>query len=200
MRSPGAALRPGAYELKKPGIIRANYTCAHSCRRGGPYGATPPPRPGLPRSCPAWREGVHRGAARKRQGGGPRGGEPPASGVGGESPLPPKRGPHHTADALQPGTPRNGSVAELEDRTRIGVRVPGLRPKVSGPKREVRPLWALRLGRMFQTPEHLVSAEDRTYPVGRGQCCQVPEAPGPGRDSPVLVSETIPYAQMVTRP
>lgn len=38
----GVALRPGAYELKKPGIIRANYTCAHSRslgrRRGGRTG------------------------------------------------------------------------------------------------------------------------------------------------------------------
>lgn len=71
VRSPGAALRPGAYELKKPGIIRANYTCAHSCRRGGRTGH---PSRGLTPAIllSVGGRGVHRGAARKRQGGGPR--------------------------------------------------------------------------------------------------------------------------------
>lgn len=120
----GVALRPGAYELKKPGIIRANYTCAHSRslgrRRGGRTGH---PSHGLtPAILPSVGGGAS-GCGSEEEGWGPVGGEPPASGVG-VSPLPPKRGPHHTPGALQPGTPGDGGVAELEARTRIGVRVP----------------------------------------------------------------------------
>ena len=125
VRSTGAALRPGAYELKKPGIIRANYTCAHSCslgrRRGGRTGH--PSRGLTPAILPSVGRGWSgaSGCGSEEAGWDPAGGEAPASGVG-VSPLPPKRGPHHTR--VQPGTPRDGSVAELEARTRIGVRVP----------------------------------------------------------------------------
>lgn len=154
----------------------------------GPYG---PPLPRPDSRDPAQRGGrggvcieVRLGRGRV----GARGRRAPGVRSWGESPLPPKRGPHHTADALQPGTPRNGSVAELEDRTRIGVRVPlALGPRPPGPSGRSGPygLFGFDSFRLLSTP---VSAEDRTYPVGRGQCCQVPEAPGPGRDSPVLVS------------
>ena len=54
---------------------------------------------------------------------GARGRRAPGVGVR-VSPLPPKRGSHHTPGALQPGTPGDGGVAELEARTRIEVRVP----------------------------------------------------------------------------
>lgn len=104
VRSPGAALRPGAYELKKPGIIRANYTCAHSCRQGAVRATS---RGLTPAVCPAWREGgggASRCGSGRRQGGGPLNGGPRRPELG-ESPLPQRGAPSH-ADALQPGTPQ----------------------------------------------------------------------------------------------
>ena len=65
------------------------------------------------------------GCGSEEEGWGPVGGDPPVSGVG-VSPLPTKRGSHHTPGALQPGTPGDGGVAELEARTRIEVRVPSV--------------------------------------------------------------------------